>query len=169
LTIAQYLRDAGTDARLTSVLHGVARACSEVTTDLQVSELNALQGDLGCDNVHGEIQKQMDLIAHDIFVRRLVETGEVAALVSEEAEEIIEVPAADARYLVAFDPMDGSSNVSLNMSVGSIFSVRRAEGPASDAFLRPGTEQVAAGYTIYGPSTLLVRATSFCEHRGGFA
>jgi fructose-1,6-bisphosphatase I/sedoheptulose-1,7-bisphosphatase len=117
-------------------------------------------------NVHGETQKPLDLIANDLFIRASEWSGNVAAMASEEMEQPLQIPAPHPRgkYLLVFDPLDGSGNIDVNVSVGSIFSVLRAPQDAIDSgrelteadFLQPGTSQVAAGYAIYGPATMLV-------------
>ena len=113
-------------------------------------------------NVQGETQMKLDLLANDVFLRTNEYGGHLAALASEEMEAPYLVPERypRGRYLLAFDPLDGSSNVDVNVSVGSIFSVLRCpdgvDVPDERAFLQPGTRQLCAGYAIYGPSTMLV-------------
>jgi fructose-1,6-bisphosphatase I/sedoheptulose-1,7-bisphosphatase len=112
--------------------------------------------------VQGEEQKPLDIESNELFIRSAEWDGHVAGMVSEEMEEAYTLPPQYPRgkYLLLFDPLDGSSNIDVNVSVGSIFSVLRAATPGQDAkpadFLQPGTEQVCAGYAIYGPSTMLV-------------
>jgi fructose-1,6-bisphosphatase I/sedoheptulose-1,7-bisphosphatase len=113
-------------------------------------------------NVQGEEQKPLDVLSNDMFLRANEWGGHVAGMVSEELEEAYTLPPQYPRgkYLLLFDPLDGSSNIDVNVSVGSIFSILRAKVPGQDAkpedFLQPGTEQVGAGYAIYGPTTMLV-------------
>jgi fructose-1,6-bisphosphatase I/sedoheptulose-1,7-bisphosphatase len=121
-------------------------------------------------NVQGEVQKPLDVLSNEIFVRMNEWNGHLAGMVSEEMTEPRQIPAAYPRgkYLLVFDPLDGSSNIDVNVSVGSIFSILRApqeligggRDPQRDVneadFLQPGTAQVAAGYAIYGPTTMLV-------------
>jgi fructose-1,6-bisphosphatase I/sedoheptulose-1,7-bisphosphatase len=117
-------------------------------------------------NVHGEAQKPLDLIANDIFVRMNEWNGHLAGMAGEEMDDPRQIPATYPRgkYLLLFDPLDGSSNIDVNVSVGSIFSILRAPVDAAELgrdvteedFLQPGTTQVAAGYAIYGPTTQLV-------------
>jgi len=113
-------------------------------------------------NVQGETQKELDVLANDLFLRVNECTGQVAGMVSEEMAEPHVIPEKYCRgkYLLVFDPLDGSSNIDVNLSVGSIFSILRAPNPGADAvaadFLQPGAAQVCAGYAIYGPSTMLV-------------
>jgi fructose-1,6-bisphosphatase I/sedoheptulose-1,7-bisphosphatase len=116
----------------------------------------------GTHNVHGEKQQPLDLAANELFLRAAEWGGHLAGMVSEELELPHAIPSHFPRgkYLLLFDPLDGSSNIDVNMSVGSIFSVLRAPTPGAHAqlsdFLQPGTAQVCAGYALYGPSTMLV-------------
>jgi fructose-1,6-bisphosphatase I len=124
--------------------------------------LIGLQGSADTENVQGETQKKLDIITNDIMVQSLEWTGHLAGMASEEMEELLTIPANYPRgkYLILFDPLDGSSNIDINVSVGTIFSILRApegcENPTLEDFLQPGTEQVCAGYTIYGPTTMMV-------------
>ena len=116
----------------------------------------------GTINVQGEEQKTLDILSNGMFLRAAEWGGHLAGMVSEEMEEPYTLPAQYPRgkYLLLFDPLDGSSNIDVNVTVGSIFSVLRAVTPGQDPkpqdFLQPGTSQVCAGYAIYGPSTMLV-------------
>jgi len=117
-------------------------------------------------NVQGEVQKPLDLVSNEIFIRTTEWSGHLAGMGSEEMDEPYQIPATYKRgkYLLVFDPLDGSSNIDVNVSVGSIFSILRAPQAVVDSgrdvaeadFLQPGTAQVAAGYAIYGPVTMLV-------------
>src|SRR5690606_5588428 len=117
-------------------------------------------------NVHGEVQKPLDVMANEIFIGMNEWSGQLAGMASEEMDEARQIPAAYQRgkYLLVFDPLDGSGNIDVNVSVGSIFSVLRAPPAAADGerdvteadFLQPGAAQVAAGYAIYGPATMFV-------------
>jgi fructose-1,6-bisphosphatase I/sedoheptulose-1,7-bisphosphatase len=117
-------------------------------------------------NVQGEVQKPLDVISNEIFLRTTEWSGHVAGMASEEMEQPYQIPGAYARgkYLLVFDPLDGSSNIDVNVSVGSIFSILRAPQAVIDSgrdvteadFLQPGATQVAAGYALYGPATMLV-------------
>ncbi len=116
----------------------------------------------GGTNVQGEVQKPLDVVSNEIFIRTAEWSGNLAGMASEEMDEPRQIPADYARgkYLLVFDPLDGSSNIDVNVSVGSIFSILRAPEPGRDVteadLLQPGTKQVAAGYAIYGPTTMLV-------------
>jgi fructose-1,6-bisphosphatase I/sedoheptulose-1,7-bisphosphatase len=124
--------------------------------------LDGLLGAEGRTNVQGEDQQKLDVVANDLFLRANEWGGLVAGMASEELDDPYPVPEAYPRgkYLLCFDPLDGSSNIDVNVAVGSIFSILRAprpgEDPSTEDFLQPGTEQVCAGYAIYGPSTVLV-------------
>ena len=119
-------------------------------------------GDASSENIQGETQKRLDLVANDAFLRTTEWGGQVAGMVSEEMDAPYAIPAQYPRgkYLLVFDPLDASSNIDVNVAVGSIFSILRAPTPGADAaaadFLQPGARQVCAGYAIYGPSTMLV-------------
>jgi fructose-1,6-bisphosphatase I len=123
-------------------------------------------GETGNTNVHGEDVKKLDIFANEQFIAALSVGGECCAMASEENEEIISIDNAvskSAKYIVAMDPLDGSSNIDVNVSIGTIFSIYRRtslSGPGTlEDFLQPGTEQVAAGYVIYGSSTMMVYTT----------
>ncbi len=140
----------------------VAQACKAISRAVAHGALADVLGSHGNANVQGEEQKKLDVLADEIFLRATHWGGDLAGMVSEENEAPIPLPASDQRgkYLLAFDPLDGSSNIDVNVAVGSIFSILRAPAPGEDApaedFLQPGSRQVAAGYAIYGPSTMLV-------------
>ncbi|MCW1950109.1 MAG: class 1 fructose-bisphosphatase [Octadecabacter sp.] len=168
-TYVQYLwdrrRSNGIDRDLVALLHSVATACKAVSNSLKSGALADILGSLETENVQGETQKKLDVIANDIFLRRCEYSGVLAAMVSEELEEVYAIPDEFPRgpYVLLFDPLDGSSNIDVNVSVGSIFSVYKLdELPTEmtyDAILRSGAEQVAAGYALYGPATMLVLST----------
>lgn len=134
-------------------------AGKRIARELAVADLARTHGSAGSENVQGEEQKKLDVLANDI----LLETFDYGGLVSFAASEELEEPyvydggaGEGARYAVLFDPMDGSSNIDVNGTLGTIFSIRRRrEGTAAD-LLRPGTEQVAAGYILFGPAVLFV-------------
>ncbi len=117
-------------------------------------------------NVQGEVQKPLDVMSNDIFIRMNEWSGHLAGMASEEMDEPRQIPTSYSRgkYLLVFDPLDGSSNIDVNVSVGSIFSILRAPQDAIDSgrdvteadFLQPGATQVAAGYALYGPTTMFV-------------
>jgi fructose-1,6-bisphosphatase I / sedoheptulose-1,7-bisphosphatase len=147
---------------LNGVITDVALACKAISCKVRFGALAGVLGSANNVNVQGEEQKALDVLANQMFLRSNEWGGHVAGMVSEELEAPYQLPAQHARgkYLLVFDPLDGSSNIDVNVAVGSIFSVLRAavpgEEPKAADFLQPGTQQVAAGYAIYGPSTMLV-------------
>ncbi len=147
---------------LNALILDVALACKAIGKAVAYGALGGVLGSAATANVHGETQKKLDLLAHDVFVRCNEWGGLLGAMLSEEMEEIYAIPPRypKGKYLLAFDPLDGSSNIDVNVAVGSIFSILRAARPGTDAaaadFLQPGAQQVCAGYAIYGPSTMLV-------------
>ena len=146
----------------TALLNDIRLACKRISYLIGKGALAGVHGAAAGHNVQGERQMKLDVMANDIFLRTNEWGGHLAAMASEELEAVYQIPAQypRGRYLLAFDPLDGSSNVDVNVAVGSIFSVLRcAEGvtePTAQDFLQPGTEQVCAGYAIYGPTTMLV-------------
>jgi len=173
-TLIQFLieeqRKHGGDERLTMLLHDVATACKSIANALKNGALANVLGSLETENVQGETQKKLDVLANEIFFRRCEFGGNLAAMVSEEMDEIQPIPAEypKGRYVLLFDPLDGSSNIDVNVSVGSIFSILELpEGVTEithESVLRPGVEQVCAGYALYGPSTMLVLTTGHGVH-----
>lgn len=145
-----------------SLVTEIALACKAIARRVAHGALKGDVGSAGSHNVHGEEQKPLDIASNDIFLRATEWGGHLAGMASEELELPYAIPSHYPRgkYLLLFDPLDGSSNIDVNMSVGSIFSVLRAPTPGAHAtledFLQPGTAQVCAGYAVYGPSTMLV-------------
>ncbi len=146
-----------------AVINQIRLACKRISHVVGQGALVGALGKAGTGNVQGEEQMRLDVIADEIFLRTNEWGGNLAGLVSEEREEPWPIPEtyARGRYLLVYDPLDGSSNIDVNVSVGSIFSVLRCPDhvtgdPAAADFLQPGTQQVAAGYAIYGPTTMLV-------------
>lgn len=149
----------------TGLLNDIATACKKISSLTNKGALVGVLGAAGSENVQGEEQKKMDIITNDVFIEALESNGHVAAMASEEMEDVYNLPAGKERghYMVTFDPLDGSSNMDVNVSVGTIFSIIKApegvENPDADDFMQPGTTQVAAGYCLYGPSTMMVLTT----------
>lgn len=149
----------------TALVNDVRLACKRISTLIGKGALANALGQVGVVNVQGEAQMKLDVMANDIFVRTNEWGGQLAGMLSEERETPYTIPAEypRGRYLLLFDPLDGSSNIDVNVSVGSIFSVLRCpdgvEEPSEPDFLQPGVAQVCAGYAIYGPSTMLVLTT----------
>ena len=140
----------------------VALACKAISRSVALGALGGVLGNAGVINVQGETQKKLDVMSNDAFIRINEWGGYLAGMVSEEMEHPSPIPAAypKGKYLLVFDPLDGSSNIDVDVSVGSIFSVLRAPKSGVDAeacdFLQCGAAQVAAGYALYGPTTMLV-------------
>jgi fructose-1,6-bisphosphatase I len=151
----------GARGELSAILAHVALAARSIAHQVSVAPLTSLHGATGVRNVQGEEQAKLDLIADQHFRGAMAHCGHVATLVSEEMDEpdFVDAPADDAKYTVFYDPLDGSSNIDVNVTVGTIFGVHRhavRERQRASELLRPGREQVAAGYVMYGSSTILV-------------
>ena len=166
-TLTQFLieerrRHPGASGELNALILDVALACKAIAKRVAYGALGDVLGAATTANVQGETQQKLDVLANELFLRATEWGGLLAGMVSEEMEAPYPIPARYPRgkYLLAFDPLDGSSNIDVNAPVGSIFSILRATGPGADAaaedFLQPGANQVCAGYAIYGPSTMLV-------------
>ncbi|NCW80669.1 MAG: fructose-1,6-bisphosphatase, partial [Betaproteobacteria bacterium] len=149
-------------SELRLLLEVVARACKRISYAVGKGALAGYLGDADNINVQGEAQKKLDVIANDVLLEANAWGGHLAAMASEEMEAPYPIPDRYPRgeYLLLFDPLDGSSNIEVNVSIGTIFSVLRMPEPGAkpetEHFLQRGREQVAAGYAVYGPSTLLV-------------
>ena len=151
-------------AQLRLLIEVVARACKAISYTINKGALGGVLGSLGTENVQGEVQKKLDVLSNEILLEANEWGGHLAALASEEMDTIHLIPHRypKGEYLLLFDPLDGSSNIDVNVSVGTIFSVLEAPEGAStrdvreEDFLQPGSRQVAAGYAVYGPQTLLV-------------
>ena len=149
----------------TGLISDVIIACKQIAHDVNKGALIGVLGSAGSENVQGETQKKLDIITNEIFIKATEWGGHLAAMASEEMEDVYPIPAKypKGKYLLVFDPLDGSSNIDVNISVGTIFSILRApkgiENPTAADFLQPGTTQVCAGYALYGPATMLVITT----------
>jgi len=158
------------NAELRLLVEVVARACKRISIAVGKGALGGVLGDAGTGNIQGEAQKKLDVIANDVLLEANAWGGHLAGLASEEMDHSMPIPDVYPRgnFLLLFDPLDGSSNIDVNVSVGTIFSVLRCpEGvttPADEDFLQPGTEQVAAGYCVYGPQTTLVLTVGHGTH-----
>lgn len=148
--------------QLRLLIEVVARACKSISHAVEKGALGDVLGSAGIGNVQGEIQKKLDIIANEVLIEANEWGGHLAAMASEEMEGIYVVPNRypQGEYLLLFDPLDGSSNIDVNVSIGTIFSVLKkpegGEGVSEQDFLQAGGRQVAAGYCIYGPQTTLV-------------
>ena len=148
--------------QLRLLLEVVARACKTISHAVNKGALGGVLGSAGSENVQGEVQKKLDIIANEVLIEANEWGGHLAAMASEEMNNIYLVPNRYPRgeYLLLIDPLDGSSNIDVNVSIGTIFSVLRMpegdRGVEEQDFLQPGKCQVAAGYCVYGPQTTLV-------------
>ncbi|MBF0167006.1 MAG: class 1 fructose-bisphosphatase [Alphaproteobacteria bacterium] len=163
-TLLQEQRRLGRSGTFTSLMNDIITACKMVSNEVSRGALAGNLGVAGSENVQGEEQKKLDVLANDIFLHMNALGGKYAAMASEELEDVHTVHgSADGRYLLLFDPLDGSSNIDVNVSVGSIFSILRlpegAKPGSAETFLQSGVQQVAAGYALYGPSTMMVLTT----------
>lgn len=160
--IEEQRRIAGATGNFTSLLNDVVTACKVISNAVNKGQLIGVLGSAESENVQGEVQKKLDVISNNIFIRSNEWAGHLAAMASEEMEDIYPIPPQHPRgkYLLVFDPLDGSSNIDVNISVGTIFSILRCpdgvSNPTAAHFLQPGTKQVCAGYALYGPSTMMV-------------
>jgi fructose-1,6-bisphosphatase I len=152
-------------AELRLLIEVVARACKTISHAVGKGALGEVLGSAGSENVQGEVQKKLDIISNEILLEANEWGGHLAAMASEEMEDIHPIPNRypKGEYMLLFDPLDGSSNIDVNVSIGTIFSVIKApEGmkePTEKDFLQKGCKQVAAGYAVYGPQTVLVLTT----------
>ena len=156
--LAAWLAAEPADAALKDVVQTIASTCSRISRVVASGALSGSLGAAGSTNVQDEEQKKLDVITNDMLSQALNACAPVAGLASEELEEV-EPTGRVGGYLVTFDPLDGSSNIDVNVSVGTIFSVLPApagHAPTEADFLQPGRNQVAAGYAVYGPQTMLV-------------
>lgn len=171
ISLGEFIIERQTDFRfakgeLSRLLSAISLAARIINREVKRAGLNNILGDYGSTNVQGEEVKKLDVFANEQFIHALKERGEVCGIASEEDEGVIEFNgefSKTGKYVVAFDPLDGSSNIDVNVSVGSIFSIYRKKTEKDCAtledFLQAGVEQVAAGYVIYGSSTMLVYST----------
>ncbi len=168
-SLTQYLvekqrNDKALPAELRLLIEIVSRACKTISHSVSKGALGGVLGSLDQENVQGEVQKKLDVISNEVLLEANEWGGHLAAMASEEMEEIHLIPHRypKGEYLLLFDPLDGSSNIDVNVSIGTIFSVLQAPPGASGRdieegdFLQPGHTQVAAGYAVYGPQTMLV-------------
>ena len=155
---------------LSGIMYDLALASKMIANKVRLAGLVDILGEKGSENVQGEAQQKLDVIANDIIVKALDHGGRLCAMASEEEAELIPIPARfkKGKYLLLFDPLDGSSNIDVNVPVGTIFSVLQKVTPGEDGtledLLQAGAKQVAAGYVIYGASTMLVYTTGQGVH-----
>ncbi len=168
-TLEQYIVDqqalhSNADGSLSRIFRAIELAAKIVNRDVRKAGLIDILGEDGSINPHGEDQQKLDVIANNVFISALSRTKEVSMIISEENEGIIYVEGCEhEKYIVAIDPLDGSSNIDVNVSIGSIFSIYKRNNPENkpglEDCLQTGNSQVAAGYVFYGSSTMLVYTT----------
>ncbi|MFN5725120.1 MAG: class 1 fructose-bisphosphatase [Betaproteobacteria bacterium] len=167
ISLTQYLveqqrRHGNIPGQLRLLIEVVARACKQIAISVNKGALGEVLGSAGSENVQGEVQKKLDIISNEVLIEANQWGGHLAAMASEEMDSIHPVPDRypQGEYLLLFDPLDGSSNIDVNVSIGTIFSVLRKlsdhESITERDFLQPGSRQAAAGYCVYGPQTMLV-------------
>ncbi len=155
----------GATGDFTSLLNDIVTACKVISNAVSQGGLIGVLGSAGSDNVQGETQKKLDVITNDIMIKSNEWAGHLAGMASEEMDDMYPIPARypKGKYLLVFDPLDGSSNIDVNISVGTIFSILRCPPeitePTAKDFLQPGTQQVCAGFALYGPCTMMVLTT----------
>ena len=157
-------------AELRLLIEVVARACKTISHSVGKGALGDILGSAHTENIQGEVQKKLDVISNEILLEANEWGGHLAAMASEEMESIHPIPNRYpmGEYMLLFDPLDGSSNIDVNVSIGTIFSVLKAPdgmgAPTEADFMQPGSMQVAAGYAVYGPQTMLVLTTGNGVH-----
>jgi fructose-1,6-bisphosphatase I len=154
----------GASGTFSLLLNDIVTACKQISHRVNRGALIGVLGNAESENIQGEVQKKLDIITNDIMVDALSWNGLLAGMASEEVDDLISIPEQypKGKYLALFDPLDGSSNIDVNLTVGTIFSILRCrEGvdPEIEDFLRKGSEQVCAGFVLYGPSTIMVLTT----------
>lgn len=161
------LQEDGAPLELILLIRTLLAGCKEISFRVSQGHLAGVLGSLLSENVQGETQKKLDVISNQILKDILKESGYVKAISSEEEDDVVACN-PDGKYLVSFDPLDGSSNTDINSLIGTIFSITHApqwmEANDPSAFLQPGTQMVAAGYVLYGPSTMLAMTTGRGTH-----
>lgn len=155
-------KDAG--GSLSRIFRSLELAAKVVNRDVRKAGLVDILGNHGSTNTHGEDQKKLDVIANDVFIAALSKSGEVSVIISEENDDPVFIEGSEnEKYIIAIDPLDGSSNIDVNASIGTIFSIYRrsnvTQAPIAEDCMQKGKHQVAAGYIIYGSSTMLVYTT----------
>jgi len=148
----------------TLLLNDIAVACKRISHAVNRGAMTGILGSALSENVQGETQKQLDIISNDIMVESLEWTGHLSGMVSEEIDDIIAIPEQypKGKYLALFDPLDGSSNIDVNLTVGTIFSIlqgQQGQAATEKDFLQQGSKQVCAGFVLYGPSTMMILTT----------
>lgn len=152
----------------TLLLNDIAVSCKMIAAAVQKGQLANIIGATDNENCQGETQQILDVIANDLFIKNNANRGHVAAMASEEMDEVLNLPEGQPRgnYLLIFDPLDGSSNIEINGPIGTIFSILKTDkkDPTEADFLQEGTQQVCAGYCLYGSATMMVLTIGFGTH-----
>jgi fructose-1,6-bisphosphatase I len=165
--LAPALREDNVPLDLISLIKTILAATKEISFRVSQAQLGDLMGSTLDENIQGEVQKKLDVVANELFKDILLESGFVKAISSEEEDTSV-AGEKDGKYLVSFDPLDGSSNIDINSLIGTIFSIHEApsdmDASDPDMFKQAGHKQVAAGYVLYGPSTMLVMTTGSGTH-----
>ncbi|CAN7384228.1 class 1 fructose-bisphosphatase [Phenylobacterium sp. LjRoot219] len=164
VTLGQYFAQSGADPSLVELLLAVADGCERISAAVRRGAVGGILGALESENVQGEVQKKLDVISNELLLEACAPASRLVAMGSEEMDGIYEVRKVGPQggYLLLFDPLDGSSNIDVNVSIGTIFSVLPAPTAAAERdpteadFLQPGRNQLVAGYVVYGPQTTLV-------------
>ena len=163
--IANQKKHKESTGEFSAVIHALRLAAKVVNHKVNKAALVDILGEYGDTNVQGESQQKLDVFAHELFIKALANRKIVCGIASEEADDFIDLQSTEAdntsKYIVLIDPLDGSSNIDVNVSVGTIFSIYQRVTPVGSPltkqdFLQPGTAQVAAGYILYGTSTIFV-------------
>ncbi len=168
-TLTQYIIEQGraqneSRGAFTALLNDVATACKRLSNLVRLGQLAGVLGAAGQDNVQGEQQKKLDVIANEVFIESMQHSGLLAGVASEEMDAHYPIPSRYPRgdYLLAFDPLDGSSNIDVNGATGTIFSITRhvdTSAPTDADFMQAGNKQVCAGYCLYSSASMLVITT----------
>lgn len=158
-TLSDFLNSCQIDTDLKLLITDIATSCNSISDAVRKGALANILGSAGTGNVQGETQQKLDIFANELLLKSNEDTGRLAAMASEENEAIYPTPHSSGKYLLLFDPLDGSSNIDVNVSIGTIFSIleKKSTGSVTEQdFLQAGSKQIAAGYVLYGPQTILV-------------
>lgn len=165
ITLSQYIIESqkpfpNATGNFTLLLNDIAVTCKSISAAVKKGQLANVLGNAGTGNIQGEDQKVLDVIANDLFIKNNIRSGHVTGLVSEEMDDILHTPddVQRGKYILLYDPLDGSSNIDINGPIGTIFSIFRSplERPKVKDFLQNGRSQLCAGYCLYGPATMIV-------------
>jgi fructose-1,6-bisphosphatase I len=161
-SLTEFLNSCQIDTDLKLLISDIAGSCTSISDAVRRGALDNILGSAGTGNVQGETQQKLDIFANDLLLKSNEGTGRLAAMASEENETIYPTQYSSGKYLLLFDPLDGSSNIDVNVSIGTIFSILEKTSTSQvteQDFLQVGSKQVAAGYVLYGPQTILVLTT----------